>query len=367
MTLNVNETKRKKAKLCTYNLNNYVIIRYMNMLDGYDVVNIEMPGIKSWIDKDWSYLYMGEHVGKKFSDHNTADYEVAIFGDGTKEYIFSDLFKNVKRELASSKDICMLFKLSETHRAAIFELAKSYYRNVSFIDGMRIDLSKIENDKKHLYKMEVPVVFVVGTQEQSKKMDCVLGLKKYFDSKGYKVQAIGSKSFSALFDVHAFPDFMYDSISEENKILYFNALCKNIEYFEHPDIFIVGIPGGLMQYNSTVTNHFGILPYEISQALDPDYIVTVIPYGEYDRSFYNKVSSTVESRLGCANISYGMTNCFIDINLSRQDNQVRYCNVRYDDVERNIAECDNPKVYNLLSDNQINLIAEEIISKLSYS
>ena len=200
--------------------------------------------------------------------------------------------------------------------------------------SMRLDFSKIEIDDKRIYEMDTPIVLVTGITEHSKKLDCVLSAKSYFEKCGYRVSAIGSKNFSGLFGVHAFPEFMYSDMKEDKKILYFNAICKNIEYFEKPDVFIIGVPGGAVPYNNTFTNFFGILPYEVTQAVEPDYIVTIIPYGEYEEQFFEELGGMVKYRLGCNNISYGMTNCFIDINSSKQENKVQYCNLKFEDVEK---------------------------------
>ena len=62
-----------------------------------------------------------------------------------------------------------------------------------------------------------------------------------------------------------------------------------------------------------------------------------------------------------------MTNCFIDLNSSKQENKVQYCNLRFEDLEKKIKNIEEKKVYNVLSDKQLTEMTEEIIEELSYS
>lgn len=367
MILKESNVIKKKALLCTYNLNNYVLVRYRQLLNDYEIVGIDIPEVKSLKNRDWAYLYMGENTGKIFSEKYMGEYEVVIIGDGTQDYNFFALEKKVREFSEAGKDICMLYQLSEEHEKMLLKLCLNNSVKFCMHTGMKADFSKIEIDDKRIYEMDIPVVLVAGITEHTKKLDCVLSVKSHFEKCGYRVSAIGSKKYSDLFGVHAFPQFMYSDIREDKKILYFNAICKNIEYFENPDILIIGVPGGIVPYNNTFTNFFGILPYEVSQAVEPDYIVTIIPYGEYDEKFFEELTGTVKYKLGCNNISYGMTNCFIDINSSKQENRVQYCNLQFEDIEKKIGKMAEKKIYNTLSDRQLTEMAEEIIEKLSYS
>lgn len=362
-----NNIKKKKALLCTYNLNNYTLIRYRDLLNEYEIIGIDVLGKKYLDNKDWAYLYMGENIGVNFGQKYNDDYEVVIMGDGTNDYKYEYIEKKIDEIVNIKKDICMLYKLSERHMESIVNICLKNSVNISMHTGMKVDFPKMEIDEKRLYEMNVPVVLVAGITEQAKKLDCILSIKRYFEKCGYKVSAIGSKPFSDLFGIHAFPEFMYEDISENKKILYFNAVCKNIEFFEKPDIFIISAPGGIVSYNSTFTNFFGVFPYEISQAVEPDHVIVNIPCGEYDEKFFENIIGTVKYKLGCGNISYGMTNCFIDFNSSKQENKVQYCNLRFGDVEKKIGKMSDKKIYNILSNMQLEEMAEEIIEKLSYS
>lgn len=46
MILKENNIRKKKALLCTYNLNNYVLVRYRELLSEYEIIGIDIPGVK---------------------------------------------------------------------------------------------------------------------------------------------------------------------------------------------------------------------------------------------------------------------------------------------------------------------------------
>lgn len=45
MILKENNIRKKKALLCTYNLNNYVLVRYRELLSEYEIIGIDIPGV----------------------------------------------------------------------------------------------------------------------------------------------------------------------------------------------------------------------------------------------------------------------------------------------------------------------------------
>lgn len=359
--------EKKKAILGTYNLNNYSIVRFNDLLENYELVDIDVPEKKYMEGKDWSYLYMGEKTGKIFREECSEDYEAVILGDGTKEYDFESLKKTIEKFAQRGKDICVLYDLNNEQQDTLMKKFSEYSVKIDIYNGMQVNISDIEIDDKRIYEVEVPVVLVTSITERAHKIDSVLSIKKNLEKLGYRVSAIGSKNFSKLFGIHSFPQFMYENIKENEKILYFNAICKYIECNEKPDIFIISAPGALEVYNNLFTNYFGILPYEISKAVEPDYVLVSIPYGEYDEQILEEIANRVRYKLGCQHISYGMTNCFIDINSSKEEGKVQYCNSNYEEIENKVKIVTSVDMYNLLSNIQFEKIVDEIVNTLTYN
>ena len=60
-----------------------------------------------------------------------------------------------------------------------------------------------------------------------------MSIYNFFKSKGYNTKLIGTKSYSGLFNVNTFPEFMFNNrYSNEEKICYsqvdINLMCKKI-------------------------------------------------------------------------------------------------------------------------------------------
>ena len=57
-----------------------------------------------------------------------------------------------------------------------------------------------------------------------------MSIYNFFKSKGYNTKLIGTKSYSGLFNVNTFPEFMFNNrYSNEEKIIKFNHYIKVLE------------------------------------------------------------------------------------------------------------------------------------------
>ncbi|MCY6958486.1 TIGR04066 family peptide maturation system protein [Clostridium brassicae] len=338
---------KRKAILFPYNIDNYPLIRFKELLSQVDIINIDTRNNKFLLGKDFAELYMGESTGGLVQKVETNDYDILIIGDGNPLTNETYIYNKVENDAKSGKDIISLYILQDIQREELKRICKKYSVEIKFLDGQNANVAEIEIDNQKLYQMNVPIILITGITERTKKIDSVLVLKEEFEKKGYKVSVIGSKSYSELFGIHSFPQFMFDNILEEHKILYFNSLCKNIEYYERPDAFIIAIPGSLIPYNDMFTNHFGITAFEVGQAVPPDAVIVNIGYGEYDKNFFENISNMVKYKIGENPTCYVMSNSLVDINSSKEEGKMQYYNVDMYEIDKKI------KLMNLTIDKPI--------------
>lgn len=124
---------------------------------------------------------------------------------------------------------------------------------------------------EYCYHIDTPVLIVYGTEAGTDKLAVQLSLRREFIHRGYKVASISSRVDSELYGMYAMPEFMIvHGCSEAEKIKRFNHYVKQIELAEHPDIMIVGVPGGTLPFDRIDHNEYGILAYEISFAVPCD-------------------------------------------------------------------------------------------------
>lgn len=186
-----------------------------------------------------------------------------------------------------------------------------------------IFLSQLNNKDKsnEFFGINTPIICVCGMGEDTDKFFIQLGIRNFLKNKGYKVSQIGSRNDCQLFNFYGFPKYMLEPHNEKDKIIYFNQFLKKIEVDENPDIFVLGIPGGIMALSDKWHNDFGCLMYEISQAVSIDYLILSMYYENYDLSFYEKISEHISNRFGLKVDTFNMTNRRIDY-LEKPDSSI---------------------------------------------
>ena len=167
---------------------------------------------------------------------------------------------------------------------------------------------------------------------------------------------------------HSFPKFMYDgAIPETNKIVLFNHLVKKIEKEEQPDVIIIGIPGGIMPFNNNLVNHFGIIAYEVSQAVAADSAIFSCHYAEHYSDYFTKLSDLIKYRLGCEINCYNMANVSFDWSNSKYENKMLYTTLDSNFIDEKITDYKtlSTPVFNVHNSRGAGEMAEYIINTLS--
>lgn len=142
-----------------------------------------------------------------------------------------------------------------------------------------VDLRIIEDEiiadevKKEDFEIDCPVIFVNGMTEQLNKLDIMMDISDSLSAKGYNVSQIGTRHYCSVLGMHSFPQFMFSTMNERDKIKAFKAYVYNIYKKENPDVFIIGIPGAAISFNDKVDNGYGIIHYLISMAVKADFTI----------------------------------------------------------------------------------------------
>ncbi|MCS4481257.1 TIGR04066 family peptide maturation system protein [Clostridium botulinum] len=186
-----------------------------------------------------------------------------------------------------------------------------------------------------LEKIQTPIIFVLGTGDRSGKFEIQLCLRENLMQMGYKVSQVGSRNYCELMDFHSFPQFMYSTeITEEEKVIYFNNFIKDIELNDNSDVIIIGIPGGIMPFNDKYTNGFGILAYEISQAVKPDAAVFTTLYEDYNKEYFESIDNTIKYKFGFEIDCYNLSNIQFDWMKFENLNEQFYITLDYNFISK---------------------------------
>lgn len=165
--------------------------------------------------------------------------------------------------------------------------------------------------------------------------------------------------------MHNFPQFMFDSISEKEKILGFNQWIKQIEKEEHPDVIIIGVPGGIMPYSERFPEYFGITMYEVMQAVKPDILIMSCLYEEYLDKYFLNMAESIKYKFGVEVDCFNLSTFKVDINESEQNNALQYYKLNYEDVDstKKGYQCNIP-IYNIMNGTDGEKMSQYILDKL---
>lgn len=232
-------------------------------------------------------------------------------------------------------------------------------KNIIDIEKEDFDICCLERitEEQHI---TVPIVFVAGVAPYTEKFQVQLSLRKKLLENDYQISQIGSKRYSRLFGFHPFPAFMDGSMNNEHKVVSFKKYIKYIEIKEHPDIIVVGIPGGIIPVNKKHHFDFGITAYMISQAISADYVVMNMLYGKsYTEEQLDEIRQVCRYRHNFEIDSFHLSNTLLDPT-SLTHEQLKFIKLGKREYEKKIEN-----LYDLLNPTDMNEVYEDMISKLS--
>lgn len=343
---------QKRAILYPVTKESEILLKYSSLVEKVSVVGVLQ--LEEAV-KNSSYVMI--------RSYDTDRYDMAVIGDGTilKEDMQEKIYSIITEIVSYKKDIIILYRIKHEQYEKINNICRQNGAEFDIITGLQVE------DNKYLpkiYTINTPIIVVAGINEGTDKFETQLLLRKYFVNAGYKVSQIGTKRFSSLFGMYAFPEFMYQEIQEQDKIIRFNTLCKSIEKKENPDIIIVGIPGGIIPINNEFTNRFGMTAIEIGYSINADIMVLNINYDDYTDDFYGEMSLLAKYKFNIDRLYFGMTNHKIDFQRSREANALRFVTVDMEKIKSKISQ--NKNIYEN-TEYGINDLCNKIVEELSGS
>lgn len=322
--------KKEKLLIFPYDIETVPLVRNNDLLCGYEICGLVSPQGWGFTGRDAGYAGGDNTFGLIVSSGFDAELEKCDAVFFTESQIKLDFEKIIKPKLlktaTAGKNIICSFVLDFEVQEEIAELCSKcgvYFKYLGYRKK-----SRSIPEKEKLYELNTPVVFIFGISDRTQKFEIQLAQRRNILGMGYKISQIGSKNYCELFGFHSFPQFMYDRLySESQKIVLFNRYIKSIEINEEPDLIVIGIPGGIMPFNNRFTNGFGMLAYEISQAIVPDAAVFSILYEDYGKEYFESMFTLVKHRLGFEIDAFNLSNTKFDWEASKQDDEMSYITV----------------------------------------
>lgn len=162
-----------------------------------------------------------------------------------------------------------------------------------------------EDKPQKMYQVEkileipVPVFVVYGLGEYTEKFNVQVDLKEYFSQKGYRCAVVSSNPCASILGMSQLPSFLFqNSMSLENKVIHFNRYLYELYFKEGPDVMIIGMPGGVMPLSSKIHEHFGEIPFIVSNAVTVDVGICNIYFEpNLNRAFIDGLEKIMEHKL----------------------------------------------------------------------
>ncbi len=358
-----------KVAVYPYDRNFTSAIRHNKLLKNLNITGLISPNGWGISGRDAGYADGGNNIGiivESEFDRISDLCETILFIQSENKIDFDKfILPQIKVSIERGKNIIYSVKHDIEHRCIINELCKDKGVKFKYFG----DREQYEDLKKNqLHKINTPVILVLGTGERTNKFEIQLSLREHLTNLGYKISQIGTKSFCELFGFHSFPEFMFtNSHVESDKILMFNNFVKKIEREENPDMIIIGVPGGVMSFNDMFTNYFGILAYEVSQAVSPDFTILSVLYGDYMPDFFDKISVNLKYRLGVDIDCFNVANTKINWEFSKALHKIQYVTLESKCVEmikKKFLRLDIP-IYNIINENESQKMADYLVDKMS--
>lgn len=277
------------------------------------------------------------------------------------------LFPKITESIRHKKNILSIMDIDYKRNDIISELCKKYCVNYQSLINQEEKSYLIL--KENLYRIDTPVVFVMGMCERTCKFEIQLNIREEIKRLGYKVSQVGSRKYCELMEFHSFPNFMFDkAISETTKIISFNRFIKEIEIEESPDLIIIGIPGGTMKLNNEYTHNFGIFAYEVSQALTPDFVLVSSLYENFKPEYFQKISTAFKYKFGYEVDCFNLSNVQCHWPNAGDFTELEYLTIDPNFIDKKIKNYKDLKIpiFNIFNSIDAKKIATAIIDKLSY-
>lgn len=376
------KVKMNKLAIYPFNLEFSPVLRHRKLLERFFIHRLLSPKGWGYCDKDAGICDGGGEIGITVGgDFDSAidECDSVMFIDSNFRIDFEkNVFTKILKAVNSHKNIEIAAKLDIKARDRIVELCR--HKGVDFTDYCQKEEDTFAINKDGIYpetlhKIHVPVVFIMGVSERTNKFEVQLSLREHLTDMGYKVSQVGTKPYCELLSSHSFPGFMTGSfIPETQKIVFFNRYVKSIEENEKPDVIIIGIPGGIMAFNDELTNRFGILAYEVSQAVTPDFAILSILNGNYEQDFFSSIFNNVKYRFGFEIDCYSLANVQIDpagtlLNkalkfMTLDEGSVKTAKRRYQEMEVPVYDILDPKDSDKMVNHLVNSLSGYVNSQI---
>lgn len=358
-----NIEKKIKVAIFPYDYEFETICRYADLINNIVIEKIlSFPG---WgmVGNGVCFLNQNLIIEDCFGDIalNSCD---ALWIIESEHVVNSEYLLQISQQfIDAGKDIVLSKKIEQDIFGKIFLMCEEKGRKLYSFIGQNGE-KNLQDDVEMLYSINTPVIAICGMGEKTNKLEVQLDLWKRLKIDGYKVVWISSGCEAIFFGGEQFPGFMYSTCSEKEKILFYNHFLKWIEQEQKPDIFLLGVPGGIMPVSKKQIGFLGISAFEVFNAVTPDFTIFTLYYGDTDYNYLQEIRNLAEYKFNIETDAFYLSNIEQDIFSLDKITPVEY--IMHDDYEvsERVRDAQVEEKFMFCRENQTELY-DYIIKKLS--
>lgn len=370
----------KKYILYPYEKNAYALVKYWGKNNNSEIAEIYSPKSYGLEGKDGGEVFEYQKLGYKIkSDYKEglSRYDGVIIPPVRSKIVLEMICELIRNALLNGKDIICYCRLDESFQNELNSI-------LAASTGKFINRAKKQNENVYKYNIikeadgkwyipEVPVVFVGEVLNEMQAGEIVSELFYDMKTRGYKVLALVDYLYAIEENMYEFPFFLYSNgLVNDQKVIALNSYIRRIVEQCRPNIILVQIPNPIMRQNLFDRDNFGVLPYIVSQCVNPDYSIICDVLRDIDGqeeyiNYFKELNNCFWYRFGIVVNEILLNNIKIDLNSSYARGYVTSYPVK-DDVAKEIAELLKGKLeINIHSSVQYDIreSSKAIIDKLS--
>jgi len=373
------ETVKKKTAIYPYHSEVTAVARYLERLNPlYQITRLVMSPNNRNKGKDAGLIYNKPELGRTITTdiiEAVAEFDCLMVMDGTYPERFREcIISNMKLAMQMKKEVICTLHLTEDELRAVSK--ESQNTNTSFHYKYTDDVDVLPDISKKLYTTKAPVLFVGELVEGTDAFEITLGMTCFLRKKGYNVVSLIDKPWGSLLNMTPFPPGLnwYNQTEDKTshwdantRVYVLNRFLEQLERNENPDIIIIQLPGAVMKFNDTLTVGFGIVPYLISLAVQPDGMVLSTFYDRMDPKYYDSLSERFEHQLGVGIDAVHISNAFVDLsdsNMVEKFSLLRVGQMMVDEEVMRLNQTGTIPVYNCCIEEECEKLCKQLVETL---
>lgn len=253
--------------------------------------------------------------------------DVLLYMDENHERINDEsAVMDMEKAIRLQKTAVCLRKLPGSKVKELRELAAKTGGGFHYL-GNALDGKELVISHEVPFELYAPNASIIMVGETVKGLDgehIALSLAAAMKAMGYHCVTILEDKYTRALHAIPYPSFLRAlDTAESDKVYYLNNFLRLIDETENPDLIIFHLPEPMMKFNELFGNGFGIIPYLVSQAVQPDCFILCTQFGDIGTRFFDSLSVNFESRFGYGIDFIHMANMAIDTGLLRATGKVK--------------------------------------------